>query len=323
MTKGSFAMNHWIGFAIALACVVCPWAQAEDKWVVYDGFDGPGKGKHIVFVTGDEEYRSEEAMPQMAKILAKRHGFKCTVLFAINKETGEIDPNTLDNIPGLEMLEDADLMVVFTRSRRLPDEQMKYIIDYTNSGKPIIGLRTATHGFRTRAFEGGFGRAVIGEGWVDHWGDHGEESTRGVIAEGMEKHPIVLGCEDIWGPSDVYEMGTLSGDSKPIVMGQVLRGMTPDSPRNEEKRMMPIAWIKSYTGDSGKKARVFSSTIGAAPDFESEGLRRLFVNAGYWCLEMEDRIPTRANVDIVGEYKPTFFGFDGHKTGVKPADHKM
>ncbi|MHC4265995.1 MAG: hypothetical protein ACYSUK_08690, partial [Planctomycetota bacterium] len=128
-------------FGIICLGTSCAWAG--DQWVVYDGFDGPGQGKHIVFVTGDEEYRSEEAMPQMAKILAKHHGFKCTVLFAIDKETGEINPDVLDNIPGLEALEKADLMILFTRMRELPDEQMKYIIDYTNSGKPIIGIRTA------------------------------------------------------------------------------------------------------------------------------------------------------------------------------------
>jgi type 1 glutamine amidotransferase len=229
-------------------------------------------------------------------------------------------------------------MVIFTRSRNLPDEQMKYIVDYINSGKPIIGLRTATHAFSypgdstspykkygrgTEGFEGGFGRQVIGEKWVDHWGNHGEESTRGVIADGMKDHPIVRGCEDIWGPTDVYEVSTLHGDSKPLVMGQVLKGMTPDSPPNTEKRMMPVAWIKSYTGDTGKTARVFATTMGAAPDIESEDLRRLFVNACYWCLGMEDKIEARANVNIVGEYKPTFFGFDKAKKGVKPSDHKL
>ena len=95
-------------------------AHAEDAGVVYDGFDGPGKGKHIVFVTGDEEYRSEESMPQLAKILAKHYGFQCTVLFAIDKKTGTINPSQLDNIPGLEALRTADLMVIFTRWRRPP-----------------------------------------------------------------------------------------------------------------------------------------------------------------------------------------------------------
>ena len=120
--------------------------SAEDTHVVYDGFDGPGKGKHIVFVSGDEEYRSEEALPQMAKILAKHHGFKCTVLFAIDPKDGTINPN-VSNIPGLEALKTADLMFIFTRFRDLPDDQMAHIVDYIESGKPIIGIRTATHAF--------------------------------------------------------------------------------------------------------------------------------------------------------------------------------
>ena len=310
----------------------------EKQWIEYAGFDGPGKGKHIVFVTGDEEYRSEEAMPQMAKILAKHHGFKCTVLFSINEATWEIDPDTRNNIPGLHALESADLMVLFTRSRELPDEQMKYIIDYTNTGKPIIGLRTATHAFsyrqnlssqyakyssRSKEFEGGYGRQVLGEAWVDHYGHHGEESTRGIVADGMNDHPIVKGCDDIWGPTDVYEVGALSGDSKPVIMGQVLRGMTPDDEPNTEKELMPVAWVKTYTGENGNTARVFTTTMGAAPDFESEGLRRLFVNACYWCLEMEDQITGRANINIVGEYKPTFFGFGKFKKGMKTIDYEM
>jgi hypothetical protein len=325
-----------VSAGIVFLAVQC--ASAQEQWVVYDGFKGPGQGKHIVFVTGDEEYRSEEALPVMAKILAVRHGFKCTVLFAIDKKTGQINPDVLDNISGLEALETADLMVLFTRMRALPDEQMKYIIDYTNSGRPIVGVRTATHAFRygkdtdsayfkygrgTGDFKGGYGRQVLGETWVAHYGDHGSESTRGIIAEGMKDHPIVRGCEDIWGPTDVYEVGTLAGDSKPVIMGRVLDGMKPDSPPNNDKEMMPVAWIKTYTGEKGKAARVFTTTMGAAPDFESEGLRRLFVNACYWCLGMENQIPGRAKVDLVGKFKPTFFGFGDFKKGLKPADYRI
>src|SRR5205085_8764869 len=121
--------------------IVRPTAQASDPWVLYDGFDGPGKGKHIVLISGDEEYRSEEALPQLGKILAKQHGFKCTVLFAIDPKDGTINPNVLNNIPGLEALKTADLMVLFTRMRDLPDPQMKYIVDYVESGRPIVALR--------------------------------------------------------------------------------------------------------------------------------------------------------------------------------------
>src|ERR1039457_914133 len=104
-------------------------------------------GKNIVLIAGDQEYRSEESIPALAKILETGHGFHCTVLYSINRKTGAIDPSTTDNIPGLEALRKADLMVLFTRYLELPDDQMKEIIAYTNSGRPIVGLRTATHAF--------------------------------------------------------------------------------------------------------------------------------------------------------------------------------
>src|SRR5215510_13407200 len=112
------------------------------------GGNGPGKGKHIVLISGDEEYRSEQALVQLARILSERHGFQCTVLFAIDPSDGRINPNIRDNIPGLEALDHADLMILFVRWRNLPDPQMKHIIDYAESGRPIIGLRTATHPFK-------------------------------------------------------------------------------------------------------------------------------------------------------------------------------
>ena len=98
-------------------------SSAAEQWIVYSGGSGPGAGKHVVLISGDEEYRSEEALPQLGKILATHHGFRCTVLFAIDPETGFIDPNVNDNIPGLANLDSADLMVIFTRFRALPDEQ--------------------------------------------------------------------------------------------------------------------------------------------------------------------------------------------------------
>jgi len=306
--------------------------------LVFKGKEGPGRGKHIVFLVGDEEYRSEDSMPQLAKILAVHHGFKCTVLFAINKETGEIDPKTLDNIPGLEALESADLMVMFLRFRELPDDQMKRVIDYTNSGKPIVGLRTSTHAFnyikhkdspyakysfRDKEFDGGYGRQVLGETWINHYGHHQRESTRGLIAKGMEDHPIVKGIDDIWGESDVYGITTLTGDSKPIIMGQVLSGMNPKDKPNPEKKLVPVAWTKTYKGEKGKASRVFTTTMGHSFDLNSEGFRRLLVNACYWGMEMEDKIPAKSKVDLVGEYNPNKIGMGGHKTGLKPSDHKL
>ncbi len=311
---------------------------AADAWIEFEGKQGPGKGKHIVFIAGDDEYRSEELIPQFAKIAAVRHGFKCTVLFPINKETGEIDPGTLDNIPGLETLQDADLMVMFLRFRELPDAQMKYIVDFANSGKPMMSLRTNTHAFKysknrqspyakysfkSNDPKGGFGRLVFGETWINHFGRHKVESTRGLIAKGMESHPIVKGIDDIWGPSDVYGITTLPGDSKPIIMGQVLSGMKPTDPPNSDKKLVPVAWTKTFEGSQGKSARVFTTTMGHAHDFKNEGFRRLCLNACYWLLEMETEIPAKSNVDIVGKYDPLPIGMRKHRPGVKPSDHRL
>ncbi|HZU38886.1 MAG TPA: ThuA domain-containing protein [Gemmataceae bacterium] len=324
-----------------LTSVMAAPVGAPTEWVVYEGTDGPGKGKHIVLISGDEEYRSEEALPQLGKILAKHHGFKCTVLFAIDPKDGTINPNKNDNIPGLEALQTADLMVIFTRFRNLPDEQMKYIVNYLDSGKPIVGLRTATHAFnikggstyarytynsKEKGWEDGFGRQILGETWVSHHGQHGKQSTRGIIVKGQEEHPILRGIKDgdIWGPTDVYGVRLpLPADCKPLVLGQVLEGMKPtDKPLEGKKNdpMMPIAWIKSYQGKEGKTGRVFTTTMGASQDLESEGLRRLLVNACYWSVGLEDKIASKSKVDLVGEYKPHPFGFGSFTKGVKPTD---
>lgn len=331
------SIKFWILIIVASICLLGERAKAE-PWVVLEGKEGPGMGKHIVFLVGDEEYRSEDSMPQLAKILAVHHGFKCTVLFAINKQTGEIDPKTLDNIPGLKTLETADLMVMFLRFRELPDDQMKRIIDYTNSGKPIVGLRTSTHAFnyvkhkdspyakysfRSKEFDGGYGRQVFGETWISHYGRHQRESTRGLIVKGMGNEFIARGIDDIWGESDVYGLTTLTGDSKPLVMGQVLDGMKPSDKPNPDKKLVPVAWTKTYTGEKGKTARVFTTTMGHSFDFNSEGFRRLLVNACYWGMEMEDKIPARSKVDFVGRYDPNKIGMGGHKKGLKPSDHKL
>jgi hypothetical protein len=314
-------------------------AHAAEAGIVFEGDAGPGKGKHIVLVSGDEEYRSEQALPQLAKILAIRQGFKCTVLFAINRQDGTIDPDQRDNILGLEALDSADLMILFTRFRDLPDEQMKHIVDYVESGRPIVAMRTATHAFDLKAsttyrqyswnskvWDGGFGRQVLGETWIDHHGHHGKQSTRGIIANGQESHPILRGIHDseIWGPTDVYEVRLpLPSGSQPLILGQVLEGMGPADPAAAGKQndpMMPVAWVKTYTGKQGHAARVFTTTMGAAQDLQNEALRRLIVNACFWALGMDDAIPARTKVDLVGEYQPLPFKFGGFAKGVKPSD---
>lgn len=324
--------------AMLLLALTVPALHASD-WVVYDGGSGPGHGKHIVFISGDEEYRSEEALPALAKILATRHGFKCTVLFPVNPQTGLIDPVCQTNIPGLHLLKEADMMVMFLRFRELPDDQMSHIVDFINSGKPILGIRTSTHAFsydrnkqspyarydwRNQEWPGGFGQQVLGETWINHHGDHNKESTRGVINPRFHDHPILRGVSDIWGPTDVYGVVNLPTNAKVLVLGQVLTGMQPADPPIAGKKnepMMPLVWIREYRGATGNTSPIITSTFGSAVDFQSEDSRRLIVNACYWALGLEDNIPARANVDFVGPYDPTYFGFGKFKPGLKPSHY--
>lgn len=313
---------------------------AEDgPWVTYAGHSGPGKGKHIVLVSGDEEYRSEEALPMLAQILSQNFGFTTTVLFAIDSLTGEIDANEQVNIPGLAHLENADLLVISTRFRELPPEEMQYVDAYLKAGKPVVGLRTATHafhysrnpddpyamyGFQSAApgWEGGFGKVVLGENWVSHHGIHGEEGTRGVFLGERSTSPILNGVDDIWGPTDVYTVGDLPG-AQVLLYGKSTRGMTADAPDNEEKEILPIAWTREYQVPGGQKGNAFTTTMGASVDFLSEDLRRLLVNACFWAVGLESEIPERADVDYITPYNPTMFGFDSFQRGKRPEDYQL
>jgi hypothetical protein len=247
-------------------------------------------------------------------------------------------------------------MIILTRFRALPDDQMKHLDDYLKAGKPVMGLRTATHAFSglkgqyemynwgykgdQKEWAQGFGRLVLGETWINHHGSHMNDATRGVFADGADGNPLLNGIKDgeIWGPTDVYGVRLpLPGDAKPLVLGQVLKrkgdkkdpatdpffGMSPeDQPAAGDKKndpMMPIAWTKSYQlPNGGKPGKSFTTTMGASTDLANEAFRRLLVNAAYSLLDL--KVPEKANVDLVGEFKPSAYRGNGYKKGIKPAD---
>ena len=315
-------------------------AQDTQQGVTYEGKDGPGKGKHIVLISGEEEYRSEESFPMMAKILSQRHGFTCTVLFSMDSKTGTIDPNNQTNIPGMELLQKADLLIMCMRFRELPDDQMKYFDEYLQSGKPIVALRTSTHAFlysrnlqspyakygtksTIKNWESGFGKRVLGETWVSHHGEHGSEGTRGLINGLFESHSILKGVKDIWGPTDVYTISNLGDETTILLYGQSTLGMTSSAPLSYEKSVMPVAWTKSYLTEKGKSSRIFVTTMGASMDLKSDDLRRMIINASYWSMGMENQITEISNAQLVGVYEPIMFGFDKFKKGLKPSDFTL
>jgi hypothetical protein len=310
---------------------------ADSSWLTFAGTAGPGTGKHVVLLSGDEEYRSEEALPMLAKVLSQRHGFRCTVLFAVDPD-GTINPERTDSLPGAEALDSADAIVMLLRFRRWPDPIMQRFAAACARGVPIIALRTSTHAFN---FEPGtdkgyntFGKRVLGEQWVDHWGRHKVEATRGVVEASAKDQPILRGVDAVFGTTDVYEAYP-PADATILLRGQVLTGMQPTDPPATYVRkrhadgaeqpinepMMPIAWTRQVANAAGTTNRIVCTTMGAATDLTNAGLRRLVVNGVYWGLGLD--VPASADVALVDPYEPTMYGFSGHRRGMRPADHDL
>ena len=314
LTKIRFVVLLFVAFAFAILSQAST-TFAQDPWLVFEP-DGKANGKHVVFVSGDEEYRGEESCPMLAKILSQHHGFKCTVLFSINKESGCIDPFELGNTPGLESLASADVMILCTRWRILPDEQIKHIFDFLEEGKPVVAFRTATHAFKTGDYGGydwsNFGRNVVGENWLSHHGNHKTQGGRGFVVPENAKHPILNSVADVFTTSDIYGIAALDQKAATILMrGGVTETLDPASQLIDGKKnnpMMPFAWLKEYNSPSGKKkGKCFATTGGAAVDYRSEDLRRMIVNATFFLGGLE--VPEKANVDFVDPFEPSFYGF--------------
>jgi hypothetical protein len=322
-----------------------PGAGADHLHYPGDSKQSPGFGRRVVLIAGDEEYRSEEVQPMLARQL-NRLGFECIVLFSQNPESGEIDPNQQQHIPGTEWITGADLLVLQLRFRALPDAQMQPLVEYIEAGKPVIGLRTSTHAFDYRKqpeakyarwsfhsseWPGGFGKQVLGENWVAHHGGHGSQATRALPHPAQVHHPVMRGVGPIFGPSDVYTVSELPSDAIRLMDGQVVSGMSPDDPALEGAKnepMMPVAWLRERplaTAQSDGQAatqRVFTTTMGTAADCSDVDLRRLFLNASLWCLGDEAAIPIEGFPAALEEaWQPTAFGFNRARLGYKPQDY--
>ncbi|MCY4171430.1 MAG: ThuA domain-containing protein [Bacteroidetes bacterium] len=305
---------------IGLFCVTSAFAQIASS-------------PHILFVTGDEEYRSEESMPMLAKILKRDYGFKVSVSYALN-EDGFIDPNVLDNIEGLERLKDADMMVMFTRFRALPDSQAQYILDFAESGKPMAGFRTATHAFLYRDDEerehlnNDWPARVFGQQWITHHGHFDDGSaplTRVEFADEMSSHSVLSGVQPFDAYSWLYHVDggewELQGDSEVLLVGTALQSSHENDGRLDQFPLTnPVAWTKTYTGESGVSARVFFTTLGHPYDFKDESMRKLALNGILWALG--DDIPDGgANADPVDPFEPNNSGFgDKFKPNMPPAE---
>jgi hypothetical protein len=320
--------------AALLLTTTAAFSAEHQQSVVYEGSGGIGAGKHIVFIASDHEYRGEETLPALARILAKHHGFKCTVIFGIDPADGTLKPGS-SYLRGLEVLKEADLMVLFMRFINMDDdEQMQHFVDYVDRGGPIIGLRTSTHAFNIpegskyyryhfrypgEEYHMGFGRQVLGETWVTHYGKNHQQSSILAVEQENKEHPILRGVRKMHTQAGGYTADPIEG-STILARGIILDGMEKDAPVDMSKELMPVVWVRDYASKSGKTARIFCTTQGASQDIVNKGFRRMLVNAHLWCLGMEEEIGNKTMVDFVGEYHPSEFSFDHARHGLKPAD---
>jgi type 1 glutamine amidotransferase len=314
--------------AAALAC-----SPIQASSIVYEGEAGPGLGKHIVFLASDHEYRAEEICPALARILAKHYGFKCTVVFGVDKD-GFIEAGS-SRVSGLAALEKADLFFIVARFLNPPDEEMAHIEAYLERGGPVVGLRTSSHAFQIPAnskyakydfnskiagYEDGFGHQVLGNTWVGHYGENHKQGTRITTIPEQRGNVILTGVgETAFTHAGAY-VGKAAPDFTVLTTSQPLVSMDPNAEPDTNKPPMPSTWTREYAAKDGSKHRVFHSTQGASEDILDENYRHLILNGTLWAMGMEAAIKPDMNISFVGPFQPNQFSFGGHAKKVKPAD---
>jgi hypothetical protein len=328
-------MRMWIIVTILMGLAL----PLVSKPLVYQGSKGIGKGKHIVFIANDHEYRSEETCPALAKILAKRHGFKCTVIFGLD-ENGAIKGGGTD-MPGTEALKDADMLFFYSRFMDLPDEQVDHLVDYFERGGPVVGVRTSTHCFNGQEgkweklnfnyagddYHGGMGEQIFGNTWhkergQSHYGSNHVMGCRITPVASARKHAINKGVKSIHAYSGAYKSQP-PADATPLLEVQVLNTFHASDDINSERPIVNAGWTRdSYVAPSGdkKNARVVYASYGASEDLLSEDGRRFLVNACLWAGGWGKKIKPKLNVDIVGGFAPSAYNNGVGISGVKPQD---
>jgi len=228
------------------------------------------KRPRVVFLSAESEYGSVETLPEFAHELKTKYGLYCEIL----QGSPERRSDDRHDLAGLEALTNADLVVVFMRRRALHPEQMKYLRDYIAAGKPLIGLRTASHAFDTRGSAPAgyaewptFDPDVLGGNYHGHHGS-GPKCTV-TMAGGAEGHPILSGVKlPLSSDGSLYEVRPLTDSTRRLLIGTI-----PD------KAPEPVAW----TNRSGK-SRVFTTSLGHADDFRNASFRRMLINAVFWAM---------------------------------------
>jgi rhodanese-related sulfurtransferase/type 1 glutamine amidotransferase len=217
----------------------------------------PARKPTVVLISGEFEYKSAESLPAFKKFLEAKYPVNCVYL---ERKGG----TNVHDIPGLEVLEQADLAVIFIRRMTLPQDQLNRFKQYLKAGKPIVGIRTASHAFENWKE---WDREVLGGNYHMHYGQELLPVVRAVPE--AAHHPILKGLPaEFTATGGLYKNAPLPKDSSPLLLGSI-----PNQP------VEPVAWTHSYQG-----SRIFYTSLGHPKDFETEPFKQLVVNAIYWGL---------------------------------------
>ncbi len=268
-------INHFTGNDLVFEHIERHWCPSITSDDILGGESAPyrfpgDKRKHIVIVMGEREYETADTVPKFAlKELGK--DFKISLVYA--------DVKDKNFFPGAEIIRDADVVLVSVRRRNLSAAQLKLFKDHIAAGKPLVGIRTASHAFHQnksgppeglaewRDFDG----SVLGGNYHGHLGN--TVTTFAQPIGKMAEHPILRGVDpgrfQTYG--SLYQVRPLKESTETLLIG---------SAQNVKERE-PVAWTNSLPSGS----RVFYTSLGHPYDFEITQFRTMLRNAIYWIVK--------------------------------------
>ncbi len=211
----------------------------------------------VVFISGSAEYESDKTLPILKKYLESKYPSLVTLINAKG-----------DDLPGLESLEKCETAVLFTRRLKLKGDQLERIKKYCTSGKPLVGIRTASHGVQTFLE---IDHEVFGGNYKGHFKD-GPLCEVHLVDSTKENAALLNGVKSFQSHGSLYKNTGLAKDVNILLYGSA------------DGKKEPIAWTRMVKG-----GRVFYTSLGHQKDFADENFLRLMTNAILWSAQRTPR----------------------------------
>ncbi len=241
---------------IMVTVFVLPVVRADDPAPKPAAVADPAAPLKVHVISGSKEYQSEASLRPFVAELEKQ--YRITITASWGTDGGEM----LENLDGLK---NAELLLIFTRRMKLPEDQMKVIRAHWEAGRPIVGIRTASHSFQEADNEV-FDRQVLGGSHRSHWGD---ESVKVTNRADQAEHPVLRGVQP-FASRKLYKRADLLKDVVVLQTG------------DNGKDTQPVTLTRVHNG-----GRVFYTSLGVPEDFKDENFRRLLTNAIFWTTHRE------------------------------------